>query len=62
MQDYAMWKYQKHFAHIAKSGERKNIQILQKNTLAVLPAKSDSDVMLCLQSYQGFIIERSLVY
>ena len=28
----------------------------------VLPAKSDSDVMLCLQSYQGLIINRSLVY
>ena len=28
----------------------------------VLPAKSDSDVMFCLQSYQGFIIDRSLVY
>ena len=28
----------------------------------VLPAKSDSDVMFCLQSYQGLIIERSLVY
>ena len=28
----------------------------------VLPAKSDSDVMLCLQSYQGLIIDRSLVY
>ena len=29
---------------------------------AVLPAKSDSDVMFCLQSYQGLIIDRSLVY
>ena len=28
----------------------------------VLPTKSDSDVMLCLQSYQGLIIDRSLVY
>ena len=28
----------------------------------VLPAKSDSDVMFCLQSYQGLIINRSLVY
>ena len=28
----------------------------------VLPAKSDSDVMFCLQSYQGLIIDRSLVY
>ena len=28
----------------------------------VLPAKSDSDVMLCLQSYRGLRIDRSLVY
>ena len=28
----------------------------------VLPDKSDSYVMLCLQSYQGLRIERSLVY
>ena len=28
----------------------------------VLPAKSDSDFMFCLHSYQGLIIDRSLVY
>ena len=28
----------------------------------VLPANSDSDVMLCLQSYQGLIIDSSLKY
>ena len=28
----------------------------------VLPAKSDSDFMLCLQSYQGLIVDRTLVY
>ena len=28
----------------------------------VLPAKSDSDVMFCLQSYQGFRINISLAY
>ena len=28
----------------------------------VVPAKSDSDVMFCLQSYQGRRIDRSLVY
>ena len=27
----------------------------------ILPAKSDSDVMFCLQSYQGLIIHNSLV-
>ena len=29
---------------------------------AVLPAKSDSDFMFYLQSYQGLTIDRSLVY
>ena len=28
----------------------------------VVPAKSDSDVMFCLQSYQGLRIDRSLEY
>ena len=28
----------------------------------VVPAKSDSDVMFCLQSYQGPIIDILLVY
>ena len=28
----------------------------------VLPAKSDSDFMFCVQSYQGHIFDRSLVY
>ena len=35
------------------------------STCTVLPAKSDSDVMFCLQSlrsYQGLITDRSLVY
>ena len=35
---------------------------LNKSTCTVLPAKSDSEVMFCLQSYQGFRIGRSLVY
>ena len=30
--------------------------------ITVLPAKSDSDVMFCLQSYEGLMIDRSLVY
>ena len=36
------------------------IQVISKAT--VLPAKSDSDAMFCLQSYQGQRINRSLVY
>ena len=30
--------------------------------VTVLPAKSDNDVLFYLQSYQGLIIYRSLVY
>ena len=30
--------------------------------ITVMPAKSDSDVMFCLQSYQGLVFDRSLVY
>ena len=37
-------------------------QVILSSLLTVLPAKSDSDVMFCLQSYQGLIIDRSLVY
>ena len=32
------------------------------STFTVMPAKSDSDVMFCLQSYQGLITDGSLVY
>ena len=28
----------------------------------IVPSKSDSDVMICLQSYEGLRIDRSLVY
>ena len=31
-------------------------------SVTVLPAKSDSDVIFCLQIYQGPLIDRSLVY
>ena len=33
----------------------------KKKKLTVLPAKSDSEVMFCIQSYKGLIIDRSLV-
>ena len=32
------------------------------NVRTVLPAKSDSDFMFCLQTFQGLIIKRSLEY
>ena len=34
----------------------------QYRSTTVMPAKSDSDVMFCLQSYQGLKIDRSRVY
>ena len=37
-----------------------NGQLSMKGT--VLSAKSDSDFMICLQSFQGLLIDRSLVY
>ena len=47
--------------------DARNIRCFTVNhsTCTVLPAKGDSDVMFCLQclrSYQGLIIDRSLVY
>ena len=41
------------------------LKLINRSTLTnstVLPAKSDSDVMFCLQSYQGLIIDKSFVY
>ena len=38
------------------------ITCVQWASCSVLPAKSDSDVMFCLQIYQGLIIDRSSVY
>ena len=41
----------------------KIIQSKEGNSaFTVLPAKSDNEVMFCLQSYQGLSIDRSLVY
>ena len=44
-----------------------NEQLLLKDsvylsTFTVMPAKCDSDVMFCLQIYQGLITDGSLVY
>ena len=36
------------------------ILIVEEST--ILPARSDSDFMFCLHSYQGLIIDRSLVF
>ena len=42
------------------SGEDKNVYGAYLDD--VLPAKSVSDVMFCLQTYRGLIIDKSLVY
>ena len=49
-------------------GQSKSVVVLynqyyttQYNT-TVLPARSDSDVMFCLQRYKGLRIDKSLVY
>ena len=34
----------------------------EENANTILPAKGDSDVIFCLQSYQWLRIDRSLVY
>ena len=38
------------------------MELILVETGTVLPAKSDSEVMFSLQSYQRLIIDRSLVY
>ena len=46
---------------IQRFGKKSHIYVMMLAS-TVLPAKSDSVVMFCLQSYQGLIIDRSLVY
>ena len=41
---------------------KQSSSLLRECKYTVLPAKSDSYVTFCLQSYQGLTIERSLVY
>ena len=55
----------KYYLYFAKIKETLSIGTSVNNCLivsTVLPAKSDSDVMFGLQSYQGLIIDSSLVY
>ena len=37
-------------------------EVIYNHAITVVPAKSDIDFMFCLQSYQGLIIDRPLVY
>ena len=43
------------------SGDLVICTLLKKMLSTVVPRKSDSDVIFCLQCYQGLIIDRSLV-
>ena len=36
--------------------------LCDENSITVVPTKSDSDDMFCLQSYQELVIDKSLVY
>ena len=40
----------------------KTLSMIFSRKPTVLPAMSDSDVMFCLQTYHGIIIDRLLVY
>ena len=48
----------------AEKGVNLNVFLtfLNPGSSTVLPAKSDSDFIFCLQKYKGLIIDRSLVY
>ena len=47
---------------IGRTAQTNSITYAYVFTLTVELTKSDSDVMFCLQSYQGLRIDRSLVY
>ena len=47
---------------VSVSLHQKGWQLSLGRLITVLPAKSDSGVMFCLQSYHGLIIDRLLVY
>ena len=51
-----------HYWGWSRNRALKRLQYMQASTYTVLQAKSDSEFILCLQSYQGQIIERLLVY
>ena len=40
----------------------RQLVIITISITTILPAKSDSDIMFCLQCYQGLRMHRSLVY
>ena len=52
------------YHHIKKTDglQRSNLAIANMLNAIDLPAKSESDLMFCLQSYQVLTIDRSLVF
>ena len=50
------------FARLSKYDVLDDHSSVVVSLLTVLPAKSDSYVMFCLQSYQGLRMDRSLMY
>ena len=60
--DGRTWATLNALPHSTNSGGIKRKIITSVLGATVLPAKSDSDFMFCLQSYQGLKINRSLVY
>ena len=50
------------FCTEGKVNDDNGSRLVCKMACTVLPAKSDSVAMFCLQSYQGLIIDRTLVY
>ena len=67
-----LWPGQTQQNHILEIQQMVHLRASKRNDIVtcyilitwstVLPAKSDSDVIFCLQSYQGLIIDRSLLY
>ena len=58
---HAILRRLEHWSCVWRLPTNKLLKMLLYQT-TVLPAKSDSYVMFCLQRYQGLIIDRSLVY
>ena len=57
-----MRAYMYMYVRVGDVRNRSLLEVSRVSVSTVLPAKSDSDVMFCLKSYQGLIIDRSLVY
>ena len=59
---YKETRWQTVNAAITENNNEKEDSKQSNKKVSVLPAKRDSNVMSCLQSYQGLRIDRSLMY